>query len=144
MPSGVYDRKKKPEAAPVVATTKGSKGAPPPPPPQSGVLCPGVRLVPGYEASEKGRGRDKGVGSAAASKAGSTKRKRGDSDDESCGGYGPEIQTLAKDIAHLQKLFPGEFCVETAPPPYPPLPLPSAQRARALLSVGLACTGPQP
>jgi hypothetical protein len=147
MPTGV--RKKSSEGVVSMGTsTKGSsrvslKSAPAPPP-TSGVLCPGVRLVAGYEASEKGRGKDKGVGSGAASKGGATKRKRGDSDDESCGGYGPEIQTLAKDIVHLQKLFPGEFpggrLAPRPPSPPPPTPCglpPSVQATRALLSVWL-------
>ena len=81
----------------------------------NGVLVPGVRLVEGYDVKVKGRGAAISVPKAAAKSSKATKRKRGvddsDDSDDSMGGFGPEIQTLAKDIKHLQKLFPGKCFV---------------------------------
>jgi len=76
---------------------------------QDGVLVPGVKLVAGYDV--KGRGQSHVVNasnSSAKSSKGAKRKRGGESDsDESMGGFGPDIQTLAKDIKHLQKLFPG-------------------------------------
>ena len=99
----------------------------------SGLMCPGVRLAQPYVPSRgeaKGAGSAKGQrgavrgvvsrGSGAAAAASSIGRRHGaakaaaskdsqDSEEEAAGGFGAQVQTLKRDIAHLRQLFPGAF-----------------------------------
>lgn len=104
----------------------------------SGLMCPGVRLAQPYVPSReeaKGAGAPKGQrgqrgavlgrgvagrASGAAAAASSIGRRHGaakaaaskdsqDSEEEAAGGFGAQVQTLKRDIAHLRQLFPGAF-----------------------------------
>ena len=127
----------------------------------SGLMCPGVRLAQPYVPSReeaKGAGSAKGQrgavrgvvsrGAGAAAAASSSGRRTGaskaaaskdsqDSEEEAAGGFGAQVQTLKRDIAHLRQLFPGASSPQLframhlfSPPSFSPI-LPSQVKAES-------------
>jgi hypothetical protein len=62
-----------------------------------GVLIPGVRVLPPEPKTPKAKAK-RSTSVAPAKK----------DEEEAAGGFGPNVQTLHRDIYHLRKVFPGE------------------------------------
>jgi hypothetical protein len=83
----VDDRMKRAAAAAGSSAAGSSYGS------SEGLLCPGVRVVPTRKL---------------------TKDQLSGKDDETAGnGFGSNVQTLEKDILHLQEIFPGKLAFAT-------------------------------